>query len=71
MSLGSSGSLRWLSGWPMPRQAFAWEVFHAARLSTAGQMAAALAHELNQPLAAAANFVNAACSPAANLTRSK
>ena len=36
------------------------ELFHAARLSLAGQMAAALAHELNQPLAAASNFVNAA-----------
>jgi PAS domain S-box-containing protein len=36
------------------------ELFHAARLSAAGQMAAALAHELNQPLTAAANFMNAA-----------
>ena len=36
------------------------ELLHAARLSTAGQMAAALAHELNQPLTAATNFVNAA-----------
>ena len=36
------------------------ELFHAARLSAAGQMAAALAHELNQPLTAASNFVNAA-----------
>jgi PAS domain S-box-containing protein len=36
------------------------ELFHAARLSAAGQMAAALAHELNQPLTAAANFINAA-----------
>ena len=36
------------------------ELFHAARLSAAGQMAAALAHELNQPLTAATNFVNAA-----------
>ena len=35
------------------------ELFHAGRLSEVGQMAAALAHELNQPLAAAANFVNA------------
>ena len=35
-------------------------VFHAARLNAAGQMAAVLAHELNQPLAAAANSVNAA-----------
>jgi signal transduction histidine kinase len=34
--------------------------FHAARLTTAGQMAAALAHELNQPLAAATASVSAA-----------
>ena len=36
------------------------EVLHASRLSAMGQMAAALAHELNQPLGAATNFVNAA-----------
>lgn len=36
------------------------ELLHAARLSAVGQMVAALAHELNQPLAAATNFVNAA-----------
>ena len=36
------------------------ELFHAARLTTAGQMAAALAHELNQPLTAVVNSVNAA-----------
>lgn len=36
------------------------ELFHAARLSAAGQTAAALAHELNQPLTAAANSVAAA-----------
>jgi PAS domain S-box-containing protein len=36
------------------------EFFHAARVNAAGQMAAALAHELNQPLTAAANSVNAA-----------
>jgi len=36
------------------------ELFHAARLNAAGQLAAALAHELNQPLAAAVNFVRAA-----------
>jgi PAS domain S-box-containing protein len=36
------------------------ELLHATRLSAVGQMAGALAHELNQPLAAAANFVNAA-----------
>jgi PAS domain S-box-containing protein len=36
------------------------ELFHAGRLSTAGQLAAALAHELNQPLTAVTNSVNAA-----------
>jgi C4-dicarboxylate-specific signal transduction histidine kinase len=36
------------------------QLLHAARLSAAGQMAAALAHELNQPLAAATNSVRAA-----------
>ena len=36
------------------------ELSHAGRLSTAGQMAAALAHELNQPLAAVTNSANAA-----------
>jgi two-component system, LuxR family, sensor kinase FixL len=36
------------------------EFFHAARLNTAGQLAAALAHELNQPLTAATNSLNAA-----------
>jgi signal transduction histidine kinase len=35
------------------------ELFHASRLSAAGQMAAALAHELNQPLTAVTNSVNA------------
>lgn len=35
------------------------ELFHAARLSTAGQMAATLAHELTQPLTAATNSINA------------
>jgi PAS domain S-box-containing protein len=36
------------------------ELFHAARLSTAGQLAAALAHELNQPLTATINSISAA-----------
>jgi C4-dicarboxylate-specific signal transduction histidine kinase len=36
------------------------ELFHAARLSVAGQMGAALAHEINQPLTATANSINAA-----------
>jgi C4-dicarboxylate-specific signal transduction histidine kinase len=35
------------------------ELYHAGRLSAAGQMAAALAHELNQPLAAIANSLGA------------
>jgi PAS domain S-box-containing protein len=35
------------------------ELFHASRLSAAGQMAGALAHELNQPLTAFTNSVNA------------
>ena len=33
---------------------------HVSRLSAMGAMAAALAHELNQPLTATANFANAA-----------
>jgi PAS domain S-box-containing protein len=36
------------------------EFFHTARLNVGGQMAAALAHELNQPLTATVNSVNAA-----------
>jgi PAS domain S-box-containing protein len=36
------------------------ELFHAARLSAVGQMAGALAHELNQPLTAATNYAKAA-----------
>jgi signal transduction histidine kinase len=35
------------------------ELYHAARFSEAGQMAAALAHELNKPLTAAANSASA------------
>jgi PAS domain S-box-containing protein len=35
------------------------ELSHAGRLSTAGQMAASLAHEINQPLTAVTNSVNA------------
>jgi PAS domain S-box-containing protein len=35
------------------------ELYHAARFSEAGQMAAALAHEINQPLTAAANSASA------------
>lgn len=36
------------------------ELLHVSRLSKIGQMASALAHELNQPLAAIANFTKAA-----------
>lgn len=36
------------------------ELLHVSRLSAMGQMASALAHELNQPLAANLNYVNAA-----------
>ena len=36
------------------------ELFHAARLSAAGQMAATLAHELNQPLTATTSSISAA-----------
>lgn len=36
------------------------ELFHAARLSVAGQLAGTIAHELSQPLAAMLNSVNAA-----------
>jgi PAS domain S-box-containing protein len=36
------------------------ELGHAARVSTAGQMAAAIAHELNQPLTAIVNSLGAA-----------
>jgi two-component system sensor kinase FixL len=35
------------------------EVAHAGRLSTVGEMFSGLAHEVNQPLAAAANYVRA------------
>lgn len=34
------------------------ELVHVSRLSALGEMASALAHELNQPLSAAANYVN-------------
>jgi phosphoglycerate-specific signal transduction histidine kinase len=36
------------------------ELFHAARLSTAGHLAATVAHERNQPLTAVTNSINAA-----------
>lgn len=36
------------------------ELLHASRLSAMGEMAASLAHELNQPLGAATNFIGAA-----------
>jgi len=36
------------------------ELLHVSRLSAMGEMSAALAHELNQPLTAMANYLNAA-----------
>jgi two-component system sensor kinase FixL len=36
------------------------EMLHMSRLTAMGEMAATLAHELNQPLSASANFLNAA-----------
>ena len=36
------------------------ELFRVSRLSTMGEMAGALAHELNQPLAAVSNYISAA-----------
>ena len=36
------------------------ELFHALRLTAMGQLSSALAHELNQPLAAVMNYMNAA-----------
>jgi two-component system sensor kinase FixL len=36
------------------------ELLHVSRLNAMGQMTAAIAHELNQPLAAIANYINAA-----------
>jgi len=36
------------------------ELLHVSRLSSLGEMSAALAHELNQPLTAMANYINAA-----------
>ncbi|MDR3516920.1 MAG: PAS domain S-box protein [Azospirillaceae bacterium] len=41
-------------------QALQAELLHVSRLSAMGQMASALAHELNQPLTAVANYVRAA-----------
>jgi C4-dicarboxylate-specific signal transduction histidine kinase len=41
-------------------QALQSNLFYAARLSAVGELAGTLAHELNQPLAAATNFVKAA-----------
>ena len=36
------------------------ELLHVSRLNSVGQMAAAIAHELNQPLSAISNYVNVA-----------
>ena len=44
------------------------ELFHSSRLSAAGQVTGAIAHELNQPLTAFANSVNAARRLMANGT---
>jgi PAS domain S-box-containing protein len=44
------------------------ELLHASRLSAAGQMAGALAHELNQPLTAFTNSINAGRRMLANST---
>jgi two-component system, LuxR family, sensor kinase FixL len=48
-------------------------LLHVSRLRSMGQMAAALAHELNQPLTATANYIRAALrmidSPEPNLSR--
>jgi C4-dicarboxylate-specific signal transduction histidine kinase len=35
------------------------EMYHMSRLSTIGEMASGLAHEINQPLCAATNYINA------------
>ncbi len=43
------------------------ELLHVSRLSAMGQMTAALAHELNQPLTAVLNYINAARRTVANL----
>jgi two-component system sensor kinase FixL len=43
------------------------ELLHVSRLSAMGQMTAALAHELNQPLTAVLNYINAARRSAGSL----
>jgi two-component system sensor kinase FixL len=43
------------------------ELLHVSRLSSLGEMTAALAHELNQPLTAMANYINAARRTMENL----
>lgn len=43
------------------------ELLHASRLSAMGQMTAALAHELNQPLSAILNYINAARRTLSNI----
>jgi two-component system, LuxR family, sensor kinase FixL len=50
------------------------ELLHVSRLSAMGEMASALAHELNQPLAAISNYMKGsrrllAASPAANVSQ--
>jgi two-component system sensor kinase FixL len=43
------------------------ELLHVSRLSAMGQMTAAIAHELNQPLTAVLNYINAARRTAGSL----
>lgn len=43
------------------------ELLHVSRLSAMGQMTAAIAHELNQPLTAVLNYINAARRSAGSL----
>ncbi|MBK5263919.1 MAG: GAF domain-containing protein, partial [Alphaproteobacteria bacterium] len=47
------------------------ELLHVSRLNAMGQMTAAIAHELNQPLAAIANYVGAAKLTLASTARSQ
>jgi two-component system sensor kinase FixL len=44
------------------------ELLHVSRLSAMGQMTAALAHELNQPLSAILNYINAARRTLSNVS---
>lgn len=61
-SLGITYRLRWLEsqarGAAEQRTRQQSELAHALRLSTMGELASTLAHEINQPLAAIVNFAN-------------